>query len=291
MLTKKQIQNYNEEGFIVLDQIIEKELIEKVKNQAATLVDQWGDKWVNKCVEQGDEDNAPNIFTTKDNDRSGDNYFLESAEKIRCFFEEEAFSKEGKLVQERALSINKIGHALHEIDPVFEEFSHQRILGDIAEDLGIKHPQIRQSMYIFKQPRIGGEVNWHQDASFFFTKPQSVVTFWFAIEDATLNNGCLWVEPKGHKGPLRERFNLNGQTTTMVSLDNTPWPTKICGQSVEVKAGSLVIFHGFLPHYSAPNRSTRSRQAFTLHVTDGACEYAEENWLQSRTLPLRGFNR
>lgn len=279
MLSNKQIQDYNEQGFIVLNQIIEEELIEKVKNQAAILIEQWV------------EDSPENVFTTKDNDRSGDVYFLESAEKIRCFFEEEAFSKEGKLVQERALSINKIGHALHELDPVFEAFSHQKMLGDIAEDLGMQQPQIRQSMYIFKQPRIGGEVNWHQDASFFFTQPQSVVTFWFAIEDATLNNGCLWVEPKGHKGPLRERFNLNEQTTTMESLDNTPWPTKNCGQSVEVKAGSLVVFQGLLPHYSAPNRSTCSRQAYTLHVTDGKSDYAQENWLQSRELPLRGFNR
>jgi len=279
MLNKNQILNYKEQGFIVLDQVIDVAQIKKIKDRAATIVEQWV------------EDSPSHIFTTKDNDRSGDTYFLESAERIRCFFEEEAFSKTGKLVQDRALSINKIGHALHELDPVFEEFSHQSILGDIAEDLGLKQPQIRQSMYIFKQPRIGGEVNWHQDASFFFTQPLSVVTFWFAIEDATLNNGCLWVEPKGHNGPLRERFSLDDKTTSMTTLDNTPWPTVTGGQSVEVKAGSLVVFHGLLPHYSAPNRSTRSRQAFTLHVTDGKTEYAKDNWLQSRTLPLRGFNR
>jgi phytanoyl-CoA hydroxylase len=189
------------------------------------------------------------------------------------------------------LCINKIGHALHELDPVFNAFSHQKLLGDIAEDLGVKQPQIRQSMYIFKQPRIGGEVNWHQDASFFYTQPQSVVTFWFAIEDATINNGCLWVEPRGHKGPLRERFNLTEQVTTMQSLDNTPWPTSTEGESVEVKAGSVVIFQGLLPHYSAPNRSEKSRQAYTIHVTDGTTEYASENWLQTKVLPLRGFNR
>ncbi len=279
MLTKEQIQHYDEQGFIVLDQIIAPELIENIKHQAATLVDQWV------------EDSPEHVFSTNNNDRSDDLYFLESAEKIRCFFEEEAFSDKGELVQNRELCINKIGHALHEIDPVFKAFSHQPILGDIAKELGMKQPQIRQSMYIFKQPRIGGVVNWHQDASFFFTEPQSVVTYWFAVEDATLTNGCLWVEPGGHKGPLRERFNLNGQTTNMVALDNTAWPTEKSGQSVEVKAGSLVVFHGLLPHYSAPNRSTKSRQAFTLHVTDGVSEYAPENWLQSKTLPLRGFDQ
>ena len=277
MLTNEQIEQYQKLGFVVLDQIFPEEMLNKVKAQAAALVEQWV------------EDSPSHVFTTKDNDRSGDDYFLESAEKIRCFFEEKAFKENGQLVQDRALSINKIGHALHELDPVFSEFSHQAVLGEIAKDIGMKQPEIRQSMYIFKQPRIGGEVNWHQDASFFYTEPQSVVTYWFAIEDATLENGCLWVEPAGHKGPLRERFNLDGKTTSMISLDQTPWPTEKSGQSVEVKAGSLVVFQGRLPHYSAPNRSATSRQAYTLHVTDGITEYASENWLQTKQLPLRGF--
>lgn len=66
--------------------------------------------------------------------------------------------------------------------------------------------------------------------------------------------------------------------------------TEKSGIPVEVKAGSLVIFQGLLPHYSAPNRSAKSRQAFTLHVTDGSTHYAKENWLQTILLPLRGFD-
>jgi phytanoyl-CoA hydroxylase len=279
MLSPDQISHYNEQGYIVLDQVFPLAEIEAVKKQANLLVEQWA------------EDSPEHVFTTNDNDRSDDSYFLDSAEKIRCFFEEEAFNDKGELVQERSLCINKIGHALHELDPVFSKFSHQKLLGDLMSDLGMQTPQIRQSMYIFKQPKIGGIVNWHQDASFFFTTPQSVITLWFAIEDATLENGCLWVEPAGHLGPLRERFNLHDQQTTMVNLDPMPWPTEDSGKSVEVKAGSLVVFQGSLPHYSAPNRSSKSRQAFTLHVTDGECEYAPENWLQAKTLPLRGFNR
>ena len=61
-------------------------------------------------------------------------------------------------------------------------------------------------MYIFKQPRIGGEVLCHQDSTFLYTNPESTVGFWIALEDATINNGCLWVNPGGHKGPLRKLF-------------------------------------------------------------------------------------
>jgi phytanoyl-CoA hydroxylase len=278
MLSAEQIQHYKEQGFLVLDSLVAPEMLAKLKQQAAAIVENWQD------------DSQSHVFTTKDNDRSGDDYFLQSAEQVRCFFEEEAFGENGQLVQDRSLCINKIGHALHAIDPVFDAFSHQRSFGNIAADLGIQQAQVRQSMYIFKQPRIGGEVNWHQDASFFFTQPQSVMTFWFAIEDATLENGCLWVEPAGHLGPLRERFNLDGKTTSMEPLNDMPWPGLDGGRPVEVKAGSLVIFHGSLPHYSAPNRSSHSRQAYTLHVTDAGSHYSSKNWLQAETLPLRGFD-
>ena len=70
-------------------------------------------------------------------------------------------------------------------------------------DIGMADPLAIQSMYIFKQPHIGGEVGCHQDATFLYTEPMSVTGFWFAIEDATVENGCLWAQPGGHRGPLR----------------------------------------------------------------------------------------
>ncbi|NQV79854.1 MAG: phytanoyl-CoA dioxygenase family protein, partial [Alphaproteobacteria bacterium] len=55
--------------------------------------------------------------------------------------------------------------------------------------------------------------------------------------------------------------------------------------------GTLVLLHGALPHGSAPNRSPRSRHAYSLHVIDGACAYPATNWLQrGPDRPLRGFS-
>jgi phytanoyl-CoA hydroxylase len=160
----------------------------------------------------------------------------------------------------------------------------------LAQDIGLAEPQIWQSMYIFKQPGIGGEVGWHQDATFFDSTPVTVTTFWFALEDATLENGCLWVEVGGHRGPMRERFVRHGDVVSMEKLDATPWPDSRSAVPLEVKAGTLVVFHGLLPHYSAPNRSAHSRHAYTLHVTDGRSAYAPSNWLQRREdFPVRGF--
>jgi len=138
----------------------------------------------------------------------------------------------------------------------------------LAADLGLEQPLLWQSMYIFKQPGVGGEVKWHQDATFLHTDPISVTTFWFALEDAHRQNSCLWVEPGGHRGLLRELFVCNGDRVSMQRLDTTPWPDATRARALPVRAGSLVCFHGLLPHYSAPNRSNQSRHAYSLHVTD-----------------------
>ena len=230
------------------------------------------------------------VFSTRDRSRVADAALLASAEQVHCFFEEEAFDAQGRLCVPKAQAINKIGHALHDRDPVFDAFSHGPALHHLAAALGLARPQVWQSQVIFKQPQIGGEVGWHQDASFFATTPHTVTTFWFALEDATLDNGCLWVEPGGHTGPLREQYVCDAGRQQMRALDSTPWPSLAQAVPLPVAAGTLVVFHGLLPHCSAANRSPRSRLAYTLHVTDGSAAYSPLNWLQrSAALPVRGL--
>jgi len=278
MLTDAQKAQYAKDGFIVIPGFKTAAEIAALRARAAQVVNDF-----DPTVAQG-------IFTTKEQEKKADDYFLASDNTVRCFFEEEAFGPDGQLKQAKELSINKIGHAMHDLDPAFRAFTADARLEQIARDIGLAEPQVWQSMYIFKQPGIGGEVRWHQDATYFDTTPISVTTFWFALEDATLENGCMWAEPGGHRTPLRERFIREGDQVRVEKLDDTPWPTDATAVPLECKAGSLVCFHGLLPHYSAPNRSPVSRHAYTLHVTDGRTEYSKRNWIQrDATFPVRGF--
>ncbi len=241
-------------------------------------------------VEALDPGAAAAVFSSRDRRLLADRALLESADQVRCFFEEEAFDDRGRLAVAKAQAINKIGHALHDRDAEFDRFSRDPRLAELAHDLGLAQPVLLQSMLIFKQPRIGGEVVWHQDASFLYTEPQSVVGFWFALEDASLDNGCLWVAPGGHRGPLRERYVCRDGQLTMQALDDTPWPEAAHTCPLEVPAGTLVVFDGLLPHASAPNRSASSRMAYTLHAVDARAAYSPLNWLQrSAEFPARGF--
>ena len=234
-------------------------------------------------------DGHPSVFQTSDQARTSDDYFLDSGDKISFFFEKEAFDNAGNLKKDLFHSLNKIGHALHDLDPVFDAFSRSPQMKKLANELGLDEHLIIQSMLIFKHAKIGGEVDIHQDGSFLFTEPGSCIGFWFALEDATLENGCLWAMPGGHQTPLRSWFRRKKDGgTEFVNLNTEPFSME--GMvPLEVKKGACVVLHGKIPHYSLPNTSGRSRQAYSIHTISGNALYPDSNWLQRDMCKVRGF--
>ena len=229
------------------------------------------------------------VFSTEPARRPSDAYFLASGDKVRFFFEDGAVDREGRLVVPKERALNKIGHALHDRDPTFSAFSRTPKLAALADDLGFENPLLLQSMYIFKQPGIGGQVGCHQDATFLYTEPVTVVGFWFALEDATVENGCLRIAAGSHRRGLKSRYVRAGGGLEMRVFDVASWPSADL-LPVETPKGSLVILHGLLAHSSGPNRSARSRHAYSLHVIDGTARYPADNWLRrAADTPLRGF--
>lgn len=282
VLDEDRREAWERDGFVVLPGFVPSDRVESLRRRIDDLVAGY--------ASQGLPDGAATVFSTTEQTHAQDNWFLTSADVIRPFFENGAFDADGNLVAPMDRALNKMGHALHDLDPAFDQFSRTTDLASLVAELGVTDPLLLQSMVIFKPPRIGGEVVCHCDHSFLWTDPQTVVGLWFALDDATVANGCMWAIPGGHVGGARTRFRLDGTggTTTDV-LDPTPYDHGDL-VPVEAEAGTLVAFHGCLPHWSGANTSDRPRLAYTLHVIDGTAHYRADNWLQrGADLPLRGF--
>ncbi|MBC8031374.1 MAG: phytanoyl-CoA dioxygenase family protein [Pyrinomonadaceae bacterium] len=278
-LTSEQVTKYDRDGFLVLESFAEKSACDRLRERAEQLVLEF------------DPAGLVSVFSTQEQSHLRDDYFLGSGDKIRFFFEEDAFLPDGNLKQSKERSINKIGHALHELDPVFSEFSKTTAIKQLVADLGIENPLLVQSMYIFKQPRIGGEVTCHQDSAFLYTDPIDIAGLWFALEDATTENGCLWAIPGGHKEGLKSRWRRDSDGRMGFEVfDPAPFPDERL-VPLEVSQGTLIVLHGLLPHRSLANRSPKSRHAYTLHAVGGNSHYPEDNWLQRPAeMPFRGFD-
>ncbi|CAJ1937938.1 unnamed protein product [Cylindrotheca closterium] len=347
----KDAKYFDTHGFLVVPQFASEEIVRDLKEQMKSLVkEHWHpfDKNTNTNGDDDDDDDGPTkknkkieTFGTdaKANEARGD-YFLDSSNRVHYFAEQKANllldnqvvvvvddatningdddDDDGEtLITERKISIlNKAGHGMHNIPGAFQDYTLSDKMRNLVLDLGWKDPVVPQSMYIFKQAKIGGTVHSHQDSTFLYTTPrQTCLGLWLALDDATLENGCLWARPGSHKEPLRRQFIRNPEYfEQLVEANNKQVPkgkddvpqlkflqhdenpkvhwdgglptTSLLEEGfipIEVKAGDLVTFCGTLDHLSLPNFSDLPRHTFQLHLVEGPKEgitWSPQNWLQ-----------
>ncbi|KAI8922808.1 hypothetical protein BC831DRAFT_474226 [Entophlyctis helioformis] len=283
-LSDKQLEQFDRDGFLAVPDFFSLQEAAELKAAAARQLD---------AIDLSTHPKT-RFVTGDDQGKKNDEYFLGSGDKVCSFFEVDAFDAEGRLVvDDKARAINKIGHALHDLDPVFKAFSVNDRIAAVMRSLSFKDPRVLQSMLIFKQPKIGGEVPPHQDSTFLYTDPPSAVGLWFAMEDCTLENGCMWFLPGSHKTiPIWKRMvrRADNMGTEFIHID-TPVadPPESAYVSVPVSAGTLVLIHGAVYHKSGHNYSAKSRWIYTFHCIEGdeaGHVYPANNWLQSPNKPF-----
>jgi phytanoyl-CoA hydroxylase len=162
-------------------------------------------------------------------------------------------------------------HQPHYLSPVMEKYArHPRICGALSQIVAAHLPfwdgsvKCMQSMFFVKPPGFQGQA-WHQDEVYIPTRDRSLCGAWIALDDATIENGCLWVLPGSHRTgylyPQCDHDNPDEFDFAQESFgfdDSTEVP-------VEVKTGALVFFNGYLLHRSRKNRGRTTRRVLVNH--------------------------
>ncbi|MDX1934084.1 MAG: phytanoyl-CoA dioxygenase family protein [Capsulimonadales bacterium] len=162
-------------------------------------------------------------------------------------------------------------HQPHFVSPVMRKFvAHPMICGILSQITAAHLPfwdgsvKCMQSMLFVKPPQFQGQA-WHQDEIYIPTRDRSLIGAWIAVDDATVANGCLYVVPgshrtgylypqRGHNNP--DEFDFAGESYGFDESAQVP---------VEVRAGTVVFFNGYLLHRSFKNRSTIYRRVLVNH--------------------------
>ncbi len=159
-------------------------------------------------------------------------------------------------------------HFPHKISEFIKSVAKASKVADILQYLIGTNVKCLQTMLFIKAPGKKGQA-WHQDEFFIPTRDRSLTGVWLAIDDADVDNGCLWVVPGSHNdGIIRKRVpNSDSNFADTEVADLTPYTEKDF-VAVPVKKGGVIFFNGYLLHMSLKNKTTdRFRRALVSHYS------------------------
>lgn len=143
-----------------------------------------------------------------------------------------------------------------------------------------------QSMLFFKPPGLQGQA-WHQDERFIPTRDRSLVGAWIALDDADVDNGCLWVVSGSHRRGQLFPTRDHGRPEEFDPTDEAYGFDEDEAIPVEVAAGTVVFFNGYLLHRSLRNRTDRSRMALVNHYMNA---WSTLPWMSEKGIDIGSYN-
>jgi len=157
-------------------------------------------------------------------------------------------------------------HFPHKVSEIMLKYvAHQAFVKTLTQIIG---PNVKcmQSMLFVKSAGKPGQA-WHQDEIYIPTRDRSLTGGWIALDDANVENGCLWVIPGSQRRGVLYEQEWHGDSRFDCSLESRRFPySNDDAVPVEVKAGSIVFFNGYLLHRSLPNyREAGYRRALVNH--------------------------
>ncbi|MEM7362608.1 MAG: phytanoyl-CoA dioxygenase family protein [Pseudomonadota bacterium] len=224
-LTSAQLSRYRQEGFLVVEDLFDDDLVQQIQAVITRTV----------------EEKRSEIIQWESVVTSGD-YTPASPE----------------------LGVRKLFRmACHH--PFFRDLASHEGMVDVAQSVLGPGVSLMQSMLLMKPPHIGGEKVWHQDNAYFRLTPANVLGFWVALDEATVNNGCMHVIHRSHLEGLAEHVGEGDA----YGLSRPPLFSE--ATAIAMNPGDALLFHGELWHGTPANQSEQPRRALQYHYVANHC--------------------
>lgn len=277
---------YHENGIIHLSNFLSLEILHLVEHDlvlAEAIAQQdLEDKWQGKRLTFYSKNPVKSADAVNKEDFVVDPYFQASSDSCHIFFE----------AIDNVVVLNRMGHGLH-LHPALENIQkivfENALLHSILKEVGYKKPICLLSVYIPKLPHgHGSEVRPHQESTFANTNPLSSCVLWIALEDATIENACMYGLPKSHQLPLKYVSVVDHERKIREyrQLNDVDIPTFDPNGSeyspLEVAVGNALLFHGNYVHCSPQNLSNKSRKALSFQfIETEETQFSDFNWIKT----------
>ncbi|NQU54664.1 MAG: phytanoyl-CoA dioxygenase family protein [Bacteroidetes bacterium] len=145
--------------------------------------------------------------------------------------------------------------------PTLQDSAYYQKISQIVQTLMGDDMEIDFDMFINKPPQSNAITPWHQDCAYWIDMPDKrAVSAWMPLNEATLDNGCMWYVPVSHKLPMRKHTS-SAKNGALVCEGNENEAVYI-----ELKPGSVVLHHGATAHYSRGNTTNSQRRAMIVNL-------------------------
>ena len=175
------------------------------------------------------------------------------------------------------------------IDPDLHDLIfHPAITVKVAQLLGTRKVRFWHDQVFYKPPKVGGNVAWHQDYSYWLrTTPSQHLSVWIGLDDSTLENGCLQVVPESHRWGLLARDQLLGDMDQLKHQLTADQLARFVPVPIEQSAGTCSFHHDHTIHGSYRNESERARRAIILNfMVDGTRSNADDGIMMPGYHPI-----
>ncbi|MDJ1431536.1 phytanoyl-CoA dioxygenase family protein [Halostagnicola sp. A-GB9-2] len=238
-LTDEQFEQYQAEGYVVVEDVLADETIDRVRE---------------RLREYTHGDREPETFGKQ----------LEPA------------VERGEVdVDEPGDAVRKMeGLGMVEEDEVFEEVARDETIVSINEHLLGEHLKLLRSAAMLKPPHVGSEKSFHQDAAYYPIRPMDHVTVWIAVDEATLENGCMSVVPGEHTEGIITHETDEYETDIVIGGEEYDDEDLV---KLPMEPGDALFQHCLLPHYTEPNTTDSPRRALIMSYMDARSRFTQND--------------